>query len=534
MTAVSFGRTSVLVLVLLFLAVLSVTTPIGDFPLNDDWVYGRAVRHLLQNHEYRPTPWTSMTLLTQVLWGWLFSLPFGFSFTALRFSTLLLALATLLCVLFPVRRKQDPLFPAMLAPLVLLFNPVYLNLSHTFMTDVPFIAFMLGSVLLLVRGAEHDNKVLLALGVCLAVLATLLRQTGVLIPIAFGITLLSRRPVSARKILFATGFVAGTVLVYLAYTHWLSVAGRLPDGYFAQWSQVLDLFRSGPGGIAGRAARSLLITYVYLGIFTLPLGLLFLSGTSKLRLLALLAVSTALLAAARFFHVDFAGNILSDRGVGPFTLAHSPGFTAFTGSPVSVAVLGFLALVGGALMIEMLSRAAQDARSFRLGAVCLSFAALYSLSISLVTQLDRYMLPYLPFLAIPALSHLRRKPPAKPALIAALSLTAAYAAFSVSAVHDYMAWNRTRWQAVSYLTDELGVPVDRLDGGFEFNGLHAAPGDYVHAPGSRPWQLKDADYVIAFDAMPGYDVLDEYPVRSWLPYGIKRICVLRRGAAAPG
>lgn len=534
MTAVSFGRTSVLVLVLLFLAVLAVTNPIGDFPLNDDWVYGRAVRHLFQSHEYRPTPWTSMTLLTQVLWGWLFSLLFGFSFTALRFSTLILALATLVCVLLSVRRKQDPLFPAMFAPLVLLFNPVYLNLSHTFMTDVPFIAFALGSVLLLVRGTEQDNRLLLALGVCLAVLATLLRQTGVLIPAAFGIALLSRGPLRTRRVLFATGFVAGTVLVYLVYTHWLAATGRFPDGYFAQWSQVLDLSRLGPGGVAGRAARSLLVTYVYLGIFTLPLGVLFLSGASRLRLVSLLAVSSALLAAARFLRVNFAGNILSDRGVGPFTLAHSAGFTAFTGSPVSVAVLGSLALVGGALVIEMLLRAAQDAGSFRLGAVCLSFAALYSLSTSLVTQLDRYMLPYLPFLAIPALHCLYRKPPAKPALVAALSLAAAYAAFSVSAVHDYLAWNRTRWQAISYLTDELRVPVDRLDGGFEFNGLHAAPGDYVHAPGSRPWQLKDADYVVAFDAMPGYEMFEEYPVRSWLPCGIKRICALRRVAAGPG
>ncbi|NJL76364.1 MAG: hypothetical protein HC892_16445 [Saprospiraceae bacterium] len=30
----------------------------------------------------------SMTLLSQVIWGWLFTLPFGFSFTALRIASL--------------------------------------------------------------------------------------------------------------------------------------------------------------------------------------------------------------------------------------------------------------------------------------------------------------------------------------------------------------------------------------------------------------------------------------------------------------
>jgi 4-amino-4-deoxy-L-arabinose transferase-like glycosyltransferase len=153
-----------------------------------------------------------MTLLTQVLWGGLFSLPFGFSFTALRFSTLFLSLAAILWLLFLVRSREDPLFPAILAPLVLLFNPVYLDLSHTFMTDVPFVAIALGSVLLLERGADHDNTILLALGVGLSVLAALLRQTGMLIPVAFGIGHLTRGRVSLRKVLLMVGFCLLTAL----------------------------------------------------------------------------------------------------------------------------------------------------------------------------------------------------------------------------------------------------------------------------------------------------------------------------------
>jgi dolichyl-phosphate-mannose--protein O-mannosyl transferase len=105
--------------------------------LNDDWSYGQAVRNLIQSHEYQLTNWTSMPLLTQVLWGALFSLPAGFSFTALRFSTLFLSLAALMLLLLLVRSRGEPLLPGLLAPLLLLFNPVYLDLSHTFMTDVP-------------------------------------------------------------------------------------------------------------------------------------------------------------------------------------------------------------------------------------------------------------------------------------------------------------------------------------------------------------------------------------------------------------
>ena len=523
----SCDRTSVLILVLLFLVVLVLTNPLGNFPLNDDWSYGQAVQNLVSNHQYRLTSWTSMPLLTQVLWGALFSLPAGFSFTALRFSTLFLSLAALLCLLLLVQSRGERLFPALLAPLLLLFNPVYLDLSHTFMTDVPFIAFTLGSLLLLVRGAERGSKMLLGLGVCMAVLATLLRQTGVLIPIAFGVGYLSSRGITARRTLLTIGFLLLTVFSLVAYTLWLSATGRTPTGYQAQSAQVLAVFASGLPGIARQVVSSLLITYIYLDIFTLPFGLLFVSGMAQKRLLALLAASAALLAAARLLHVGFPGNILSDRGVGPFTLAHTDRFTAFSGTEVSTATFALLGLVGGALLLEMLARSLRNVRSSWLTAVCLSFAVLCLVSLSLVSQFDRYMLLYVPLLLIPASVQLRKRPPTRPALIAALAATLLYAAFSISAVHDYMAWNRTRWEATRYVTNDLGVPAERLDGGFEFNGLYTYSEDYVRLPNKSPWWVKDDEYVIAFDVLPGYRALKLYPVRSWLPAGIKRIYALK-------
>ncbi len=77
-----------LLLASLWVASLFVVNPIGDFPLNDDWSFGLAVKNLLQTGEFHPTGWTSMPLITQTLWGALFCLPGGFSFNALRFSTL--------------------------------------------------------------------------------------------------------------------------------------------------------------------------------------------------------------------------------------------------------------------------------------------------------------------------------------------------------------------------------------------------------------------------------------------------------------
>ncbi len=91
-----------------------------------------------------------------------------------------------------------------------------------------------------------------------------------------------------------------------------------------------------------------------------------------------------------------------------------------------------------------------------------------------------------------------------------------------------MAWNRTRWQAIRYLTNNLGVPAERLDGGFEFNGVSTYSEDYIRTPGKSPWWVKDDEYVIAFDVLPGYRVFKLYPVRQGLPAGIKQIYALRR------
>ena len=65
---------------------------IGDFPLNDDCVYALGVKSILQTGRFDLpglVP-SGPNVFAQAYWGALFCLPFGFSFTAPRFSTLAL------------------------------------------------------------------------------------------------------------------------------------------------------------------------------------------------------------------------------------------------------------------------------------------------------------------------------------------------------------------------------------------------------------------------------------------------------------
>src|SRR4051794_16366050 len=65
--------------------------PAANVPLIDDWTYAWSVSHLLETGRLEVLSISAVYPVTQILWGALFSLPFGFSFAALRISTVVLA-----------------------------------------------------------------------------------------------------------------------------------------------------------------------------------------------------------------------------------------------------------------------------------------------------------------------------------------------------------------------------------------------------------------------------------------------------------
>jgi len=67
--------------------------PWRDVPVIDDWVYAWSVEHFLGTGQLRIPDISSIYPLAQILWGSLFAGIFGFSFGALRISTVIVAVA---------------------------------------------------------------------------------------------------------------------------------------------------------------------------------------------------------------------------------------------------------------------------------------------------------------------------------------------------------------------------------------------------------------------------------------------------------
>jgi len=318
--------TMVLLIVTIWIVVALLIDPRGEFPLNDDWAYAAAVKTLLGGGGIRLSGWTTVNLIAQVLWGALFCLPFGFSFTALRISTLVLGLTGVLALYGLLREGDADHGTALFGALLLAFNPLYLVLSYTFMSDVPFIAFSILSFYFLVRGMRKSSRVEMVAGLLLACVALLIRQTGLAIFMGFGVAYLAKYGLRLQRVLVAAVFLAGGFSVQILWHHFLTSRHILPALYGVQSTLVLSPRSYVSWHAIKPFAAGLVILSVYLGLFLFPLILWIgprkLKALCRPRLVNLMTLVYAVMGAyvLRHMRMPLLRNILYDLGLGPAIL----------------------------------------------------------------------------------------------------------------------------------------------------------------------------------------------------------------------
>lgn len=182
-------------IVLIWAVPLVALRPLQDAPFVDDWVYAWAVEHLLRTGELKILDWSVSQNVAHVLWGALFCLPLGFSFTALRLSTWVASLLGLVGLHLLLRELGVRRVDALVGVAVLAFYPVYFILSLSFMTDVPFVTVTIWSFAALVRALTRGSPRALAAASLFACLAVAIRPVGIFLA---GVLLLARWPSSTR------------------------------------------------------------------------------------------------------------------------------------------------------------------------------------------------------------------------------------------------------------------------------------------------------------------------------------------------
>lgn len=166
--------------VLVLLGVVTVViNPLRQSAFTDDWSYALTVRHLLETGVYRLDNWAAANPVFQVYWGALFARLFGFSFSSLKVSTLVL-LAGGLGGMYLLAREHGLSAPrAGLLTLVLLANPLTLVLGFSYMTDIPYLACLVLGLAFYTRAIRLSRYRMAILGSVFAAAAILIRSFGV-------------------------------------------------------------------------------------------------------------------------------------------------------------------------------------------------------------------------------------------------------------------------------------------------------------------------------------------------------------------
>jgi hypothetical protein len=547
--------------------------PKGDFPLMDDWSYGRAVKTLLEEGRLHYDGWNTPTLFLQVLYGALFCLPFGFSFETLRISTLVAGLFGGLGVYVLLREASANRVVATFGSLTVMFNPSYVQHAFSFMTDVPFVALAVASAVFFLRALRTGALSDVALGTGLAACATLVRDIGLAIPLGYGVALFVTTFKSKPALVRASLPLGITLAVLLAYKAIIGYYGITPllQNAVADFI-VLRVKTEGATTVAWGVYQLSEAAFAHLALFVLPLVIVLAAYrlrrvdlNGRLRALLIISVPTFLLLVYwRFWPPSLPVRVfgIMDQvmhGTRPWAPSNEPHLFRQT--------VWLAEFVATALTLLLLTSVA--AGSFRrepagyrsevktgLFGVVTSFALLAPFLIDGRFQ-ERYLLPAVPFFALSlvALSKPDIGELGWPRRILGLALGSAlllgYATISVLYMHDNLLWNRARWDAVAYLVTEKGVVPARIDGGLPVNGwfLFDAEGPlrerYANwrAQPPRWWRNDAADYRIAFDE----DVVSEGPLgdsgqlspggrgqaiwarnfRGWLPGNHGAIVILR-------
>jgi hypothetical protein len=573
-------------LIVLWALLVAVTNPRGDFPINDDWSYGRTVKILLEQHRLDLDGWNTATFALQALIGLLFCIPSGFSFLALRISTIVMGGIGVVGMYYLLRQIAARLEWALCGALALMLDPLYFFNSFNFMTDVHYTVLLIFSCLYLLKSIRDDSRRDEAIGVVLLCCATLIRQITLPVAVAYGLVVLFNRGMTWRNVIRAFLPALCVEALLLLYEFAIRLAGiAQPLVGIKQADIERALVQLGVEQYAGIVSKNFYSVIVYLCILLLPLTFAMLPKAAgklanKLRGAPRVAIYSRLLSVVIAFFAAFYITIFAFTMLGnnlPWTLAFGPCILngnrfllyvmdspRWLAEPLTHVIIALAVVITGCLLMpltKLITRFNSLKNNFDAQVAAFALLALAGtiLPFSLLHTFDRYTVPLMPLAALllvacvklfvsgDALQTLPRKRLAwatLPLVVAPLLLTGGLA---VAGTHDFLEWNRARWKAVDDLIHVRGISPLHVDGGFEVTGWNLYASDEQtrsrfndFSKGTKAMFIPEAPYVVTFDLASaplttcGYIHSDRYarvaayPFSTWLMRRDLQIVVLQR------
>ena len=409
----------------------------------------------------------------------------------------------------------------------MLFCPVVFALAFTFMTDIPALAFGVWACVFAVRHTDRPRWLTLGAATSLFVASTLVRQIGVTIAVGAAAAFIVRGH-TRRRYLDAIVVILCPVAALLAYNAFLSRTG-LPLLYDVHDRDVAALLAAGPVGLLTTVLSRSLHSYIYVGLFLLPIAALIPwppDVRSQRSIGAVAVAGTGLLLPAaimlvRHHPLPFLPHILHNTGLNPIMIARDdlwPQTPAVLWTFLTVAAGISAGLVTWRLIEGLADSWSRQAPARPAIVLCVVALGAYLVPLFILSALlDRYLLvPLVLTLALLALGGAFHEAPRKTHVVAAMAVLVLTAAFDVTAVHDLLAFNRARWAAVDSLLGE-GVAAEKIDGGYEVDRWLTYRPPVTIAEINTWWNRRDApEAIVSLGPVAGFEAARRYPFTRWL------------------
>jgi Dolichyl-phosphate-mannose-protein mannosyltransferase len=474
---------------LLFCVLLA--QPYVSMGVCDDWSYIWSARVLADTGHLTYNGWGAMPLGWLAYLGALFIKLFGFSFTIVRSSGMVVSMlcAALMQRIFVRTGASEGM--ATIATLSLVLSPLFLPLSFSFMTDIPALFVLVLCIYCCLRALQSvSNKQTLTWLAFAALSSTIggtVRQTawlGVLLLVPSTVWCIRR-----RKIFLAGAVLWGIGVLGIAlYLNWFNKQPyAVVDKIFYRYHAYSILF------VASLTLTSLLCLLPILCAFLVKHSV----GQRSARDIAVIvgAIGGSVLfwfaittpknyfSHLKYVPLGISGNYLTPKGVffGPI-LGDWPNVV-----PLAVRLLLTIATLSAFLSFSISlvrtrhtlfaadSRATPDQYQYPyvpntyLVMLLLPFTAVYAfLIVTRVIVYDRYFLP-LQFAFALGLIRVYRQTISERIPRLCLILGFVFAAYGVASTHDLFAFYRARVDATEEIT-VTGIPRTSIEGGFEYDG----------------------------------------------------------------
>ncbi|MDD5572016.1 MAG: glycosyltransferase family 39 protein [Bacteroidales bacterium] len=503
--------------------------PIGEFPINDDWAYAKNVYNLVENGRFVVDYWPAMNLVSQTIYGSGFAFIFGFSFTILRISILLLAITSSLIFYNIVKKLSDENeWIAFYITVTFCFNIIFCSLSFTFMTDIFFLSFIIFAIdqLLKYRDTKKYPNYLLCILFC--AIAVLNRQHGLLLPIIIiGFVYIVEKSFVKKTIMIALP-IAVCWLAHDKYRHYLTEYGISHN--IQSLGKLFIYLKTAPfSDHLLHAGDMLLVT----GWVLIPLNILLISQFKDYKIKAglklLIIAGFVLLATFNALPHHPLGNTSNILEIGPRAVKqnpvpHFPYYMVWI--KIAVTTISFISVCITMFFLtrkDLIKNTTASKSFFRLPLFL--FILLYFIFVSInKAYFDRYALPLIllvVLLLIPKLNATQLK--LKSTLIIVM---ATVYIVTILENKDFFNWQKNRWKALTYLQNK-GISPHEIDGGFEYNGWHKTNKDYPND--SRSWWWVDKDnYVVTNEKLNNFELDTLFTFKRFLPYKSDTVYVLKR------